>query len=145
VGELSGYGVAVDVPSGWDSRLYNRDGRAALHVATFALPDERGDFGSGAVEAMDAGDVLVVLLEYDRSQTTQPLFAFPGVPPALDAASFSPTTLQRPRPGQAGAQAFFSADGRAFCLYVVVGSFADRDRLVALANRVVGAIRVLPE
>ncbi len=148
MGELSGYGVAVDVPSGWDARLYSRgegeSARAALHAATFPLPEDRGDFGSGAVETMGGGDVLVVLLEYDRAQTSQPLFAFPGVPARLDPASFSPALLQRTLPGQAGAQAFFSAEGRAFCLYVVIGRFADRDRLVALANQVVSAVRVLP-
>lgn len=147
--ELSGFGVSVDVPSGWDARLYSRDeggsARAALHVATFPLPNERGDFGSGAVEQMGGDDVLVVLLEYDRAQTSQPLFAFPGVPAALAPASFSPGVLQRSRPGQAGAQAFFSAGGRAFCLYVVIGRFAERDRLVALANQVVGALRIVPD
>ncbi len=145
---LTGFGLSIDLPIGWDGRLYSRDdgasARAALHAATFPLPNERGDFGSGAVELMGRNDVLVVLLEYDRAQTAQPLFAGQGAPAALDPAAFSPGALQRSRPGQAGAQAFFSAAGRAFCLYVVLGNFAARDGLVALANQVVGAIRIHP-
>ncbi len=144
--ELTGYGVSVELPNGWDARLYSRGGpdapRAALHAATFPLPNERGDFGSGAVEMMGGDDVLVVLLEYDRAQTSQPLFASAGAPTALDPAAFSPGALQRSRAGQAGAQAFFNANGRAFCLYAVIGRSADRDRLVAVANRVVAGIRI---
>ena len=144
--ELTGYGVAVDVPRGWDARLYCRDDcamtRAALHAATFPLPNQRGDFGSGAVEIMGRDDVLVVLLEYDRSRASTPLFAFPGPPAALHPDSFSPGVLQRARAGQAGAQLFFTAQDRAFCLYVVIGNFGGRDHLVALANQVIGAVRI---
>ena len=35
-----------------------------LHAASFALPAERGDYGSGAVEVMGGSDVLVCLLEH---------------------------------------------------------------------------------
>ena len=143
---LSGYGIAVDVPAGWDARIYGcGDGascRAALHAATFPLPEKRGDFGSGAVEIMGRGDVLVVLLEYDRTRTEPPLFASQGVPAAIDPGTFSPSALQRALPNQAGAQAFFTAEGRAFCLYAVLGNSRDREGLAALANQVIGAIRV---
>ncbi len=36
--------------------------------------------------------------------------------------------------GQGGAQSFFSERGRAFCLYVVLGSYAARTRLVPRAD-----------
>ncbi len=148
---LTGYGITVDVPAGWDARIYARDGddgdgdgtaRAAMHAATFPLPDGRGDFGSGAVETMGRADVFVVLLEYDRSRADQALFTARCGPAPLDPGSFSPAALQRARPGQAGAQSFFAASGRAFCLYAVIGRFADRDRLAAVVNQLVRTVRI---
>lgn len=143
---LAGFGVAVDLPDGWDGRIYGRDvggtTRAALHAGTFALPNERGDFGSGAVELMGEQDVFVVLLEYDPARTGQALFLADGAPAELYPGSFSPSVLQRSLPGHAGSQTFFRTGGRAFCLYAVVGQFANRERLVPLANQVVRSIRV---
>lgn len=143
---LTGFGISVDLPNGWDGRIYSRETpagtRAALHAATFPLPADRGDFGSGAAELMGEGDVLVVLLEYDPAVVDQALFQSDGVPSRLDPGAFSPTVLQRSIPGQAGSQTFFQANGRAFCLYVVVGQVANRARLASVANQVVGGIRI---
>ena len=142
---LSGFGISVDLPDGWDGRIYSRETpagtRATLHAGTFPLPPDRGDFGSGAVELMGDEDVLVVLLEYDPAVVDQALFQS-DVPSRLDPGAFSPTVLQRSIPGQAGSQTFFQANGRAFCLYVVVGQVANRARLASVANQVVGAIRI---
>ena len=91
---------------------------------------------------MGSEDVLIVLLEYDPACTAQPLFQSEGPPGALEAEAFSPTVLQRSLPGQAGSQSFFSTGGRAFCLYVVLGQFANRSRLVPVANRVLARIAV---
>lgn len=143
---LSDLGVSVDLPGGWDGRIFGREiagaRRAAVHAATFPLPGERGDFGAGAVELMSSDDVFVVLLEYDPADAERPLFQAHGQPAALDRGSFSSTVLQRSIGGQAGSQSFFTAAGRAFCLYVVIGAFANRDRLVAQANRVLGSIHI---
>ena len=46
--------------------------------------------------------------------------------------------------GQTGYQAFFNEAGRAFCLYVVLGNAADRDRLVALVNSVLATVQITP-
>src|SRR5262245_59067715 len=35
-----------------------------VHLATFAIPDDRGDFGSGAVELMKDSDLFITLFEY---------------------------------------------------------------------------------
>jgi hypothetical protein len=154
VAALSGFGVAIELPDGWDCHIYSRSiygndaaggTRAAIHAGSFPLPDNRGDFGSGAVEAMADDDVFLVLLEYDPACTQQPLFAADGPPAALDPGAFSSTVLQRALPGQAGSQAFFSTSGRAFCLYVVLGQLALRDQLVERANRVIETIRVSRE
>ena len=172
---LSGSGVKVDLPQGWDGRIYLRfneaqsqpaqppagppgaqlsppapghstveepkpDGHRALHVANFPLPADPGDFGSGAVERMGTGDILVVLLEYHPDSAKTALFANQGLPTPLRASDFSPNAMPKVIPGLAGGQWFFSMAGRAFCLFVVLGSHADRARLAPVASSVVQTI-----
>ena len=104
-----------------------------LHAGNFPLPSEMGDFGSGAVEVMTTGDVLMVLFEYDPASVGTALFAAGGVP-TLRPTDFGPDTLQRPINGQVGVQRFFNESGRAFCLYVVLGGEADRAHHVFAVN-----------
>ena len=140
-------GLAVDVPAGWDVRVSQRasaDGDTAnpvMHLATFPLPDRHGDFGSGAVERMRPDDVLVVLFEYDQEACSTPLFATRGRP-RLKPGDFSTRQLQRTLPGQSGVQYFYSEGGRAFCLYVVLGSHARRAELVPLVSRLLAGLTV---
>lgn len=148
--QLSGMGIGLDLPQGWDGRIAPRDpgtarlpagaapptGGALAHVANFPLPPTRGDFGSGAVEIMSGSDVLMVLLEYGRESASTALFATPGPPRQLAPDAFSSRALQRTIQGQAGLQMFFTASGRPFCLYVVLGSYNDRSRLVPMVNTV---------
>jgi hypothetical protein len=148
---LQRQGLATDLPRGWDGRIYQRAGDQAggttqqiLHAGNFALPVERGDYGSGAVEVMRGGDVFVALLEFDREAAGTPLFAREGFPSQVSASSFSPNRLQRALPGQGGCQFFFTSQGRAYCLYVVLGSYANRERLVAQVNRLLASITVSP-
>ncbi|HET6793465.1 MAG TPA: hypothetical protein VFH45_03425 [Acidimicrobiales bacterium] len=149
MGRISAYGITVDVPAGWDGRIYRREAdvgettHAALHVASFPLPGRRGDFGSGAVEAMTADDVLLVLLEYHPDSAGAPLFQS-SVPVSLDPAAFSGSSLQRPLAGQGGMQRFCTASGRAFCLYAVLGNLAARGRLVPRLDGVLATLSVAP-
>ena len=160
---LASGGISVDLPGGWDGQIRSagaggpasgslRTTTAAadppgeglvLHAATFALPSERGDYGSGAVEQMGGSDVLVCLLEHERAAAATALFAQEGLP-HLTTAGFSPQTMQRAMPGMAGSQHFFQLAGRPFCLYVVVGTWRTRGPLVAQAARVVASIQVDP-
>jgi len=50
--------------------------------------------------------------------------------------------MPRAVPGRTGAQYFFSLGGRAFCLYVVLGSHAERARLAPQANAVVETLKI---
>ena len=153
------YGVGIDLPGGWDGRIYRRDAteglgtrlhtlppeelpttHAVLHAANFALPENRGDYGSGAVEIMTSEHVFLSLLEFHPDAASTALFARQGRPRPLPARAFSPNKLQRTIRGQGGSQFFFSEAGRAFCLYVVLGSYAERGRLVAAADIAVEAI-----
>ena len=146
--KLTRQGLEIELPDGWDARIYRREAdteavtRRALHAANFALPAGLGDYAVGAVEAMTTGDVLVVLLEFDPDGAGRGLFRNEGLPADLAATDFSPTAMPRAIPGRTAAQWFFSLDGRAFCLYVVLGSHAGRADMMPLVNQVVQTLRV---
>ncbi len=142
------HGLEVTLPSGWDGSIYWRSVAAnevtqpVLQAGTFGLPPDRGDFGGGAVELMAPDDVFVALVEYGPESSSTALFATAGIPRRLPPESFSPWALQRVIPGQAGLQRFFNEQGRAFCLYVVLGSFAMRAKLSTAVNVVIGSIQI---
>ena len=156
--QLSSAGMTVDLPLGWDARIFRRQEMSAaaahaagqptthaiLHAANFPLPSGRGDFGSGAVELMGREHLLITVVEYHPDSTRSPLFATQGIPRPLREEEFDPATLQHRLPGQAGVQQFFSSGGRAYALYVVLGSYANRRRLIALANEVLTTIVLEP-
>ena len=150
---LSSGGIGFELPAGWEGQIDPGEGtwretpqdgstqalpairpdgavrRVVAHVANFPLPPGRGDFGNGAVQGMRAGDVFIALFEYDPASTAAPLFRRTGVP-EVSSADFDPAALQKPVPGGSAMQRFFQVAGRAFCLYVVVGSHIDRADVV---------------
>ena len=115
---------------------------AVVHVATIALPPGSSDFASDSVERLGPSDALIVLFEYDREATSQPLFAREGLPRVLEPSDFSPGVLQRSLRGQAGFQAFFHEADRAFCLYVVLGAYDARAQVVPEVNRVLATMAI---
>ena len=144
-------GISLDLPPGWEAEIDGGAGEGApesepvttprVHIGNFPLPPVRGDFGSGAVEQMIGGDVLICLLEESTGAAGSQLHARQGVP-RLAAGDFSPNAMQRPLQGQSGAQVFFSERGRAFVLYVVLGSHASRDSRVNDINTVLAGITI---
>jgi hypothetical protein len=169
VTRLSAHGLSAEVTGGWDGEIYLRTpepasppavaGKAANHgnapaagtaparypvlqLANFALPRRRGDFGGGAVEQMGAHNLFVSLFEYGSESVGTALFAAQGSPWPVAADTFGTNRLQRPLPGQGGAQWFFTEAGRPFCLYVVLGSFLLRRASVRSLNRVLATITI---
>lgn len=160
---LSSGGVTVGLPTGWEGEIFSREpagggrslsdssgpdengevARNVIHLANFALPAERGDFGSGAVELMSTGALLVILFEHGPESVDTPLFARSGVP-TLTPEEFHPQQMQRTLQGQSGRQIFFNTAGRAFCLYVVLGSHRQREVLVPLVNDVLASLEIEP-
>lgn len=145
---LRAHGVGVEVPSGWEARIARREPerpapgevpRSVLHAATVALPEDRGDFGGGVTGRLGPEDVFLSLFEYGPEAVTAPLFAARGRPRPT-AADFSPSGLQRSIPGQSGKQWFFQEAGRAFCLYVVLGSHARRAAQVPAVRSIIDAL-----
>jgi hypothetical protein len=145
---LSAEGLSVDIPKGWDARIFRRRAElpetthTVLHVADFALPTDAADYGDGAVQKMGPSNLLVTLVEFHPDSVSTPLFSSVGLPVPLRPDDASRTTLQRPMAGQAGIQRFFSLAGRAWSLYVVLGSFDRRSVLVGAANGVLSTLQV---
>ena len=163
-------GIAVTLPPGWEAALYRReelptaaDGQLrrqglapealsalapgatthpVLHTASFPMPPDRGDYGSGAVDVMGAQDLFVSLVEFHPDAATTALFARQGVPRGLSSDDFGANALQRVLTGQSGCQRFFSVNGRAFCLYVVLGSHARRHLLVPTVNQLLESLDI---
>ena len=160
--DLSGHGVTVTLPTGWEGRLFRRpapgevaaaaaDGppapegattNAVVHLATIPLPTGVGDFASGAVDRLGDDDTLIVVFEYDAASATEPLFAREGFPRVLEPATSARASCNGRIRGQAGAQVFFHDHGRAFCLYVVLGAFDDRVEVVAAVNAVLATLTI---
>ena len=144
---LRAHGIEVEPPPGWEAEIYRRPPdpgettHAILHAATFALPARRGDFGSGAVNVMGPDDVLVVLFEYAPESAGEALFAREGIP-VPQAEDFDRRALQRTLPGQSGWQSFFSYGGRAFCLYVVLGSHHRRRLLLPHVHALLAKLKL---
>jgi len=168
---LADSGISIEVPSGWEGRIYTRspgpnglgDARArssqdqmssqeemssqqettgaVMHIASFPLPPETGDYGGGAVELMSSKDLLVVLFEHGRASANTPLFAATSIP-RIAVSDVSTMQLQRLLEGQGGVQRFFTVAGRAFCLYVVFGSHARRVRTIPVVNGILATLSI---
>jgi hypothetical protein len=146
---VAAHGLRIVLPQRWEARMYLRDATAAagesvhpvVHFANFALPPGRGDYGSGAVEVMRAGHAFVALVEFGAAEADTPLFAARGVPrPRLP--DFAANALQRRLPGQLGVQRFFTENGRAFCVYVVLGSARLAPQLIGEVHSVLDGVAV---
>lgn len=151
---LASRGLTAALPAGWEGAFTTPAAVPArrtpagvstaavpslptLHLANFALPADRGDFGSGAVDRMGPRHAFVSLLEYGPECVGTALFDAAGLPRDLAASDFSARALQRTLAGQTGLQHFFTEAGRAFCLYVVLGH---RGNAVPLAREVGGTL-----
>jgi hypothetical protein len=165
VSEITAHGLTVDVPAGWEGRVYRRAEAGQLqadnvaggpapageltfpvvHVASVPIPNDAADYGSDVVETLGPTDAYIVLKEFEPSVEAQPLFERVGMPRVLTGEDFDPSALQRQLAGQAGRQIFFNESGRAFCLYVVLGAYNRRNDVVAAVNAVLAGIRIDPE
>ena len=144
--QLAAHGIGIQVPNGWEGRILRRSAvhaaersRAVVHVASFPMPEERGDFGVGVTELMRSGDAFVTLFEYGPESLDTPLFAAQGVP-RLTVDLFTSRRLQRTLPGQVGCQLFFTANRRPFCLYVVVSGRLHLRSVIPQMNRMLQAL-----
>ncbi len=142
-------GIRVEVPAGWEVRIRRAYADVpgsrvfpVVHASTTPLPTNRADYGGGVVERLQAADVFVSLIEFGEEAVASSLYPMRDSVPTLTFDMFQPFQLQRRIRGQAGTQVFFSMESRAFCLYVVLGSFGRREELTAIANELVSRIAI---
>lgn len=144
-------GVRLEVPPGWEGRigrqLESAEGERSfpvLHASTVPLSGPRADYGGGVVDRLGERDVFVSLIEFGPEEAGSALFNEVSELPTLEPSMFARNQLQRRIRGQAGVQHFFTLNGRAFCLYVVLGSIARSVELVARANEMLRGLTVDP-
>ena len=142
---IGAHGITARLPQGFEGRIFVRPAPVGVtypvaQFATFPIPDDIGDFGSGAVNLMGPSDVFATLFEYGPESLGTALFARQGRPAALAPADFSPTVLRRGLPGQSGTQWFFTEAGRPFSFYAVLGSHTMRTALVPRVNALMTAL-----
>ncbi|MGZ4202945.1 MAG: hypothetical protein ACXVRH_12895 [Thermoleophilaceae bacterium] len=146
---IAAHGITIQLPAGWSGRVFRRSGGVAtLHAANFALPLNDGEFGDRSTGAMPDGGSFLALTEYRPDPHLTPgtgLFAAKRLPLPLDPSSFARERLAHARPGQLGAQHFFTVRARPFCLYVVIaGGRPTRRRQLAELTHVLGSVRIEP-
>lgn len=144
---IAGHGISIDMPAGWEARIFRRGGGGAvLHVATFELLDGDGDFGAAATGRMRGDDVFATLIEYrvdDRLRGGVGLFAASGLPAPPEVHEFNPMQLQVTRRGQLGRQRFFTHDRRPYCLYLVIQPVhRPLERLTAELSKVLATLQL---
>ncbi|MGI9017392.1 MAG: hypothetical protein ACR2HR_09885 [Euzebya sp.] len=152
-------GFAVDLPTPWEGAVQRGEVSPAvhrrasdrgvgvqtppvLHLSTTPLPALRGDFGSGAVDLLGHADVFIAVLDYGQDSVGTALFDTGPMPRTLSSRQFKPDGLQRAIPGQSGYQQFCTENGRALCLYVVLGAHHQARRLVREANQMLSRIQI---
>lgn len=145
-GADGGGGASGAIATGGDTGTLTSPERTypVLHVANFAMPDDRGDFGSGAVQLMGSDNLFITLFEFGPESVGAELFATQGLPRELTPNQFSPGALQRTITGQSGLQIFFTEANRAFCLFIALGSHENRAALTKLANAALATITIEP-
>jgi hypothetical protein len=143
---VSGQGIALDAPAGWDVRISRDqdDGLAVVHAASFPLPPAVGGFGGEAIDAMPPESVVLSLLEYEPAAAGRALFAGRAGFSALRVRDLDPAAITHSMAGRAGVQRFAVLAGRPFCAYVVVSRSARPRRLLEAANGLLGSLRVVP-
>lgn len=119
----SGHGLSIEIPQGWEARIVRRPhGAPFLHVASFALDSDAGQFGAAVTGRMGPDDVFAALVEYLVDAEVRPgagLFR-QRFKPRLGLHEFGHSQLQVTRTGHLGMQRFFTASGRPYCLYAVI-------------------------
>jgi hypothetical protein len=147
VATIGAHGIMARLPAGFEGRIFVRQAGVGTaypvaQFATFPIPDDSGDFGSGAVTLMGPQDVFACLFEYGPESVGTALFSQQGRPALLAPDDFSPVRLRRGLVGQSGTQWFFTEAGRPFSFYAVLGSHALRGALVPRVNSLIASLTV---
>lgn len=138
---LHAHGIHIHLPHRWEGKIYSRDNVATLHGANFPLPHDDGDYATHALSQMPDSGAMLVITEFDPGSASKGLFAH-HQPTALAADEFSSRAMQRTIPGRAGVQRFFTARGRAFCLYCVIATGKHARRRLEQVNEALKTLEI---
>jgi hypothetical protein len=142
------HGLSIEVPRGWEARIVRRPESAPyLHVASFALDADAGQFGAAVTGRMGPDSVFAALVQYLADSDVRPgagLFASRWRA-RLGLHQFRHNQLQVTRPGHLGLQRFFTEAGRPYCLYAVIAPVRRRPaQLAGELSAVLGTLRFEP-
>jgi hypothetical protein len=146
--KLSALGLSVELPPGWEGRVVvmtAEDGTRYpnLHAGNFAVRPEGSTFGQYSIERMDVQKAMVVVVEYGPASVGTALFSSGRWPPSLLVVDLNPANFPGPAPeGLAGNQNFVTVNGRAFCIYTVLGLVGGAAPLMPQVNHVLESIAV---
>ena len=146
---IRAHGISAQLPTRVEGRIFVRPAPVGVsypvgQFATFPIPDDIGDFGSGAVTLMGPDDVFATLFEFGPESLGTALFRFQGRPSFFTPGDFSPMQLRRGIPGQSGTQRFFTEAGRPFSFYAVLGSHIRREILIPRVNEIITSLHISP-
>ena len=141
----------VDVPPAWEVNIRRESAMlfggdpdvvepAVMHLANFQLPTELADYGNEIYTALGPADVFVSVIDFGPLTADQQLFDHQGMPIPLTPDSFSEDAAVRGLQGGTASQQFFQAQGRGYCLYVVIGSHKERADVLQELNTVLASI-----
>ena len=166
----TGFGISVDVPTGWASSIHRRPVDAPLDGPFGATlsPDARGLAPQAPLEPRErtlpvvhlcsrpipagVGDFGAGAIEVLGAEDVFVALVEYGSDlageglferqgwPRLAPSQFSPARVFRAIPGRSASQHFFTAEERAFCLFTVVGSHSRRMATVPRAAQVVRSL-----
>jgi hypothetical protein len=147
---VSGYGLSVDLPSGWEGRIFRGLAPAAgalsypvLHAANFAMGADNSTFGQNLIRQMTPDSVLIAAVEYGPEAAGTSLFTSGRWPLFVASTDLNPAAFPGDRPeGLAGLQNFVTVKRRAFCIYLVAGLDGERAPTLPEANSVLSTLKV---
>ena len=138
------YGLAIDVPSGWDGRI----SRGAVHLASFDLHRDDVGWPGDATQRMAANDLLLVLFEHEFGpDEAREAHLFPELEEPLRLAA---DDFERPEPGTSRyedhgfARRWFSASGRSFVLFAESGKRPPSPPALEDLNAALRTLRIEP-
>ncbi len=147
---LVSHGISIEVPRGWEGRFFVPDvpppavNLPVLHLTDTILSRERSSFAPELAARAGGTGVLIALLEFEHTLADRGLYAPQGLNLPLLRERFHPRALQVPSRVQEGHQRFFSTHGRAFCLYVVLGTSRGVDQRLRTVNDTLASLRIEP-
>jgi hypothetical protein len=148
VSRLEGHGIAIRLPPAWEGRIFLPDlpppavNLPVVHATDRPLAIPRSSFGPELAARAGAEGTLLALVEYEAALADRGLYAGGPPTPPIARDALHPGALQVPNPGQEGRQWFFSAAGRAFCLYLVVGIGRGLDARLRRVNELLASMRI---